>query len=322
MLCNGCRGKGLVTSMAVNSEHIIDIQHLNKSFGEVHAVTDLSFHVRRGELFAFLGVNGAGKSTTISILCGQLRRDSGEVTVCGEEIDRRREDIARRLGVVFQDSMLDGVLSVRDNLQCRAALYGITGADFRARLTELTRLLELEPILDRPVGKLSGGQRRRADIARALFHHPEVLILDEPTTGLDPQTRRRLWEVVQTLRREEGMTVFLTTHYMEEAADADYVVILDAGRIAAEGTPLELKNRYAGDSITLYGRTTEEVAVLGFPCEELRGAVRVTVPHTAAATRLIQTHPELFDDYEIVKGRMDDVFLAVTGKKLTGGDAS
>ena len=300
-------------------EHIIEIERLNKRFGEVHAVQDLSFHVRPGELFAFLGVNGAGKSTTISILCGQLAKDSGSVRVCGESVDGRMEHIARRLGVVFQNSVLDGALSVRDNLRSRAALYGITGRDFKARLAELARLLDFEELLDRTRGKLSGGQRRRIDIARALLHRPEILILDEPTTGLDPQTRRLLWGVVQRLRREENMTVFLTTHYMEEAADADYVVILDSGRIAAEGTPLALKNTYTGDFITLYGVDEAALRPLGLPCETLRDAVRVAVPDTAAATKLILEHPELFTDYEITKGKMDDVFLAVTGKKLTGG---
>ena len=297
-------------------EPIIQITHLNKSFGEVKAVQDLSFQVKRGELFAFLGVNGAGKSTTISILCGQLRADSGTVTVCGHSVSEEPAAIAARLGVVFQNSVLAQPLSVRDNLRSRAALYGITGQAFEARLQELARLLDFENLLRRTVGKLSGGQRRRIDVARALLHKPEILILDEPTTGLDPQTRRQLWDVIATLRREEGMTVFLTTHYMEEAADADYVVILDSGRIAAEGTPLYLKNTYTGDFITLYGAEKAAVDGLGLPTEELRGALRVSVPDTAAATRLIVAHPELFTDYEITKGKMDDVFLAVTGKKL------
>ena len=297
-------------------EPIIQIAHLNKSFGEVKAVRDLSFQVKRGELFAFLGVNGAGKSTTISILCGQLRADSGTVTVCGHSVSEEPAAIAARLGVVFQNSVLDQPLSVRDNLRSRAALYGITGQAFEARLQELARLLDFENLLRRTVGKLSGGQRRRIDVARALLHKPEILILDEPTTGLDPQTRRQLWDVIATLRREEGMTVFLTTHYMEEAADADYVVILDSGRIAAEGTPLYLKNTYTGDFITLYGAEKAAVDGLGLPTEALRGALRVSVPDTAAATRLIVAHPELFTDYEITKGKMDDVFLAVTGKKL------
>ena len=294
---------------------ILEVRHLVKRFGDVTAVDDLSFRVREGELFAFLGVNGAGKSTTIHILCGQLARDGGSVRVC--DPDEAPEQLRRSLGVVFQSSVLDQALSVQENLRSRAALYGIRGTAFSRRLAELTDLLELGELLRRPVGRLSGGQRRRIDIARALLHRPEILILDEPTTGLDPQTRKLLWDVVQKLRRSENMTVFLTTHYMEEAADADYVVILDGGAIAAEGTPLALKNAYTGDFITLYG--VQELPELGLPCESLRGAVRIAVPDTAAATRLILAHPALFTDYEITKGKMDDVFLAVTGKKLTGG---
>ncbi len=316
---SGNRGIREGTTMETAIAHAIDIRHLDKSFGDIHAVRDLSFHVRQGELFAFLGVNGAGKSTTISILCGLLAKDSGTVTVCGQDTDRHMNSISHRLGIVFQNSVLDGALSVRDNLRCRAALYGITGAAFRARLAELSALLNLEPLLAQPVGRLSGGQRRRIGVARALLHRPDILILDEPTTGLDPQTRRMLWDAVQSLRRSDGMTVFLTTHYMEEAADADYVVILDAGRIVAEGTPLELKNAYTGDFITLYGKSAQDVSALGLPCECIRDAVRVSVPDTAAATGLILAHPELFSDYEITKGRMDDVFLAVTGKNLNGG---
>lgn len=301
-------------------EHIIEINGLNKSFGDVKAVRDLSFLVQKGELFAFLGVNGAGKSTTISIMCGQLRKDSGSVVICGENIEHGLDKITRKLGVVFQNSVLDKSLSVRDNLRSRAALYGITSKEFKSRLSELAAMLDFETILDRTVGKLSGGQRRRVDIARALLHKPEILILDEPTTGLDPQTRKLLWDVVSDLRKSEKMTVFLTTHYMEEAADADYVVILDSGMIAAEGTPLELKNAYTGDFITLYGADKSAIDPLGLPCEALRDAVRISVPNTAEATRLIVGHPELFTDYEVTKGKMDDVFLAVTGKKLVGGD--
>ncbi len=301
-------------------EHIIEIEHLQKRFGEVHAVNDLSFRVEKGEFFAFLGVNGAGKSTTINILCGQLAKDGGSVKICGENLDENPDAIKRSLGVVFQNSVLDKDLSVRDNLKSRAALYGIHGAAFEARLAELARLLDFADLLKRAVGKLSGGQRRRIDIARALLHRPGILILDEPTTGLDPQTRALLWRVVRGLRETEGLTVFLTTHYMEEAADADYVVILDHGRIAAEGTPLTLKNTYTGDFITLYGVEEAAVKTLGAPYTPIRDAFRVAVPDTAAATGMILAHPELFRDFEITKGKMDDVFLAVTGKKLTGGD--
>ena len=298
---------------------LIEISHLSKRFGEVQAVQDLSFRVKEGELFAFLGVNGAGKSTTINIMCGQLPKDSGTVKIGGTDLDSDPDTIKRSLGVVFQTSVLDKDLSVRDNLKSRAALYGIRGSAFRERLAELSKLLDFEDLLGRTFGKLSGGQKRRIDIARALLHRPKILILDEPTTGLDPQTRNLLWQVIGSLRKNEGMTVFLTTHYMEEAADADYVVILDSGKIAAEGTPLTLKNTYTGDFITLYGVEEAQVKGLGAPYEAIRDAFRVSVPNTAAATGLIMGNAALFQDYEITKGKMDDVFLAVTGKKLTGG---
>lgn len=302
--------------------NIIEIKNLNKSFKDVKAVQDLSFRVKEGELFAFLGLNGAGKSTTISIICGQLKKDSGSVTVNGFDLDKNIEGIKSELGVVFQNSVLDKPLSVKSNLENRAALYGITGADFEKRLSELSRMLDFGELLNRPVGKLSGGQRRRVDIARALIHNPKILILDEPTTGLDPQTRHTLWEVVSNLRKNTGMTVFLTTHYMEEAADADYIVILDSGKISAEGTPLDLKNTYSGDYITLYETDENRVKSLGFKYETLKDGFRISVPNTAAATELIIKNPNLFKDYEITKGKMDDVFLAVTGKTLSTNGGS
>ena len=299
--------------------NIIEIEHLSKSFGDIHAVQDLSFRVQEGELFAFLGINGAGKSTTINIMCGQLAKDAGSVHIGGNDLDKDADNIKRSLGVVFQHSVLDKDLSVRDNLESRAALYGICGKAFKERLNVLASLLDFENLLKRTVGKLSGGQRRRIDIARALLHKPKILILDEPTTGLDPQTRNVLWRVISDLRKNENMTVFLTTHYMEEAADADYVVILDSGKIAAEGTPLTLKNTYTGDFITLYGVEESQIKLLDVPYEAIRDAYRVSVPNTAAATALIIRYPEIFRDYEITKGKMDDVFLTVTGKALVGG---
>ena len=297
---------------------IIKINHLCKSFGEVKAVQDLSFCVKEGELFAFLGINGAGKSTTINIICGQLSKDGGSVEIDGADLEQNLNHIKGTLGVVFQNSVLDSALSVYDNLQSRAALYGITGTAFKGRLSELAKLLDFENLLKRSVGKLSGGQRRRIDIARALINRPRILILDEPTTGLDPQTRKTLWSVISDLRRNDNMTVFLTTHYMEEAAEADYVVILDSGKISAEGTPLELKNAYTGDFIILYGIDENAVKSLGVEYEKLRDAYRLSVPNTAKATELIIKHPGTFTDYEITKGKMDDVFLNVTGKKPEG----
>ncbi len=298
-------------------KNVIEIRGLHKSFGEVRAVQDLSFCVKEGELFAFLGVNGAGKSTTINILCGQLEKDGGSVLINGKDLDRLAMQIKGELGVVFQQSVLDSALSVLENLESRAALYGIVGRDFQARLAELAELLDFQDLIRRTVGKLSGGQRRRIDIARALLHRPKILILDEPTTGLDPQTRKLLWNVISDLRKKENMTVFLTTHYMEEAAEADFVVILDSGRIVAEGSPLTLKNTYTGDFITLYGVEESVVKALGVDYEPIRDAFRLFVPNTQKATELIVAHTAVFCDYEITKGKMDDVFLAVTGKKLT-----
>lgn len=298
--------------------NIIKISHLHKSFGEVKAVNDLSFQVKKGELFAFLGVNGAGKSTTISIICGQLKKDSGTVQINENDIEKAGKKVGRTLGVVFQDSVLDKPLTVRENLKSRAALYGITGKAFEERLKELVDILDFGDYLNRTVGKLSGGQRRRIDIARALLHRPEVLILDEPTTGLDPQTRLLIWNVIDKLRTDEKLTVFLTTHYMEEAANADYVVILDKGSIAAEGTPFELKNKYVQDTMSIYGVTEAQIKTLGIEYEEIRDDYRVRVKNTSEATELIAAHQELFYDYEVTKGGMDDVFLAVTGKRLGG----
>lgn len=301
-------------------DDIIRIDGLEKRFGEVHAVNNLSFRVKRGELFAFLGVNGAGKSTTISIMCGLLEKDGGNVEICGKNVETDMREIAKKLGVVFQNSALDARLSVRDNLVSRAALYRIYGAEAKNRIDELAEKLCFKDLMTRTVGKLSGGQRRRIDVARALLHKPEVLILDEPTTGLDPQTRKTLWEVIRDLRLHDGMTVFLTTHYMEESTDADYVIILDSGKIAAEGTPLELKNRYTGDFVTVYNADEQTIKDLGFPYEKIRDAFRISVKNTAEARDLIIKHPAVFSDFEITKGKMDDVFLAVTGKKLAGGN--
>ncbi len=295
----------------------IEIEHLKKYYGDVKAVDDISFSVEEGEFFAFLGVNGAGKSTTISVMCGKEPRDGGEVRILGMPVEARPNAVKRAIGVVFQDCVLDRAFTVRENLRDRAALYGISGRAFEDKLRELSALFGLAPILNRRLGKLSGGQRRRVDIARALVHDPKILILDEPTTGLDPQTRKSVWEAIHALRRVRRLTVFLTTHYMEEAADADRVVILDGGKVLANDTPHNLKARYTGDFITLYC-SEEAVRSLALPYTRAGDGFRVEVESTARATELILRHPAVFSDYEIVKGGMDDVFLAVTGKKIGG----
>lgn len=300
--------------------NIIEISELNKFYGDVHAVKNLSFCVKQGELFAFLGVNGAGKSTTISIMCGTLAKNSGSVVIDGYDIDKDLSKISEEIGVVFQNSVLDSSLSVRNNLYSRASLYGIYGNDATKRIDELANMLDFKDILDRTVGKLSGGQRRRIDVARALLHNPKILVLDEPTTGLDPQTRKTLWKVIEDLRKEQKMTVFLTTHYMEEVVDADYVVILDDGKIVAEGTPLQLKNNYAGDYITIYNVDSKQIEKLGLKYTKIRDAFRIEVENPEIARDLIIKNPDVFVDFEITKGKMDDVFLTVTGKKLVGGN--
>lgn len=299
---------------------IIEIENLKKYYGQVKAVDDITFSVGKGEFFSLLGVNGAGKSTTISILCGDLPPTSGSARVCGSEIDGNARELRRKLGVVFQNGVLDKSLSVIDNLKYRGALYGICGARFQAKLKELSALFDLKELLKRPVGKLSGGQRRRVDIARALLHDPEILILDEPTTGLDPQTRKTVWQTVNAVRKVRGTTVILTTHYMEEAADCDRIVILDGGKILANATPLELKNRYTGDFVTLYNVREEELRAVGLRYERVGEAFRFEVGNTAEATEYILKYPTLFRDYEITKGKLDDVFLNVTGKSIEGGN--
>lgn len=301
-------------------QDIIIIENLYKSYGSVQAVNNLSFKVKKGQLFAFLGINGAGKSTTISVMCKALEKDSGKVIINGLDIDNSNEEFKSSLGVVFQQSVLDKALSVYDNLKSRAVLYGINGKELEERITTLAEKLEFADILGRTVGKLSGGQRRKIDVARALIHNPKILVLDEPTTGLDPKTRTMLWGVIKDLIKNENMTVFLTTHYMEEASDADFVVIIDGGKICAQGTPHQLKNAYSGDFITLYGVDESCVKALNLPYESVSGAYRFEVKDTKTATQLILENPQLFNDYEITKGKMDDVFLAVTGKKLAGGE--
>lgn len=296
--------------------NVIQIDNLNKRYGKIKAVNNLSFRVKEGELFSFLGINGAGKSTTINMICGELTKDSGTILVCDKEVDTNDKYIKRKIGVVFQDSLLDKTLTVYDNLKIRASLYGITGNAFIERYHELEDLFDLHEIKKQTIDKLSGGQKRRVDIARAIIHKPEILILDEPTTGLDPGTRKKIWKVLNSLRKKNKLTIFLTTHYMEEAADSDYIVILDKGSIVAEGTPHELKNKYAYDMILLYNVEEEKIKKLNKPYTKIRDGFKIEIKTLEEATDLIIKHKQLFKDYEVVKGKMDDVFLNATGYDL------
>lgn len=299
-------------------DDIIKINNLYKSFGDVKAVNGLNFKVKKGELFAFLGINGAGKSTTIGMICGNLNIDKGSINVCGYDVSTDIGKIKHLIGVVFQDTVLDKSLSVYDNLKYRAGLYGIVGNDFVNRFNELDKLFELKNIKNQQLGKLSGGQRRKVDIARSIIHKPEILILDEPTTGLDPGTRKKIWTIIEKLRKDYKMTIFLTTHYMEETTDADYIVILDRGKIVAEGTSIELKNKYASDVIYLYNTDEELVKKLNLSYKKIKNSYKLNIKSSKEATNLIVKNKEVFQDYEIIKGNMDDVFLEATGYKLEG----
>ena len=295
---------------------IIKIDNLTKTYGSLKAVDDLSFEIRKGELFAFLGVNGAGKSTTINIICGQLKKDEGTVIIDELNLDDNLAKIKKKIGVVFQASILDPQLTVKDNLEIKASLYGLSRKEIKSRVNELAEILDFKSYLNRPLAKLSGGQKRRIDIARALLNKPDILILDEPTTGLDPQTRKMIWAVITKLRKENNMTVLLTTHYMEEASEADYVVIIEQGKMVAHGTPLDLKNKYVGDYMLIYNVKEEDVKKLGLPYINIPNGYKIEVNDTLEATNLIVNNRELFVDYELIKGKMDDVFLKVTGKNL------
>lgn len=297
-------------------KNIIKVENLVKKYNDITAVDGISFNVKEGSFFAFLGLNGAGKSTTINIICGDLSKNSGKVFIDGYDIGSNISLIKPILGVVYQDSVLDKQLSVKDNLICRGLLYDLPYNEVLRRIDELDTLFNLKEIFNRQISKLSGGQRRRVDIARALIHNPKILILDEPTTGLDPQTRKLVWDSIHKLRKQNNITVFLTTHYMEEVSDADNVIILDDGKIVAEGSPLSLKNKYVGDYIRLYGITEDVVKKLGKPYNILPECFVIQIENSKEATNLILNYPDIFIDYEIIKGKMDDVFLTATGKNL------
>ena len=302
------------------ANNIIEVKNLKKSYGNVKAVKGISFRVEKGELFAFLGLNGAGKSTTINILCQIINKDSGEVIIDGLNADKDSEKIKNKIGIVFQKSVLDNELTVLQNLYSRASLYPMSKEEADIKIKELTSLLDFSDILKRPYGKLSGGQRRKVDIARALLHNPEILFLDEPTTGLDPSTRVMVWETLYSLKAKTDLTIFLTTHYMEEVAKADYVVILDEGLVSASGSPDELKSKYTSDILRLISEENEEVVKI-LDDEKLdyryrSGAYEIKIKDSLHANSLINKYQPLFHDFEILKGNMDYVFLNVTGKKI------
>ena len=299
-------------------ENIIEIVNLKKYFGNIKAVDDISFTVKEGQLFAFLGLNGAGKSTTINILVGVQQKDSGKCFINGKSIENIAS-ILPEIGIVFQNSLLDKKLTVYDNLKYRAMLYNLSKTDFENNLKFFTEKLDLSNLLNKPLEKLSGGQKRKIDIARALIHKPKILILDEPTTGLDPKTRKSVWSLINLLRKNENLTVLLTTHYMEEASLADYIVIIDSGKIATQGSPNKLKNEFAYDLLKVYKYDNKLLEILEnkkIPYEKIKKAIEIKFKDTLSAKNFLIENSDLIEDMEILKGSMDDVFINVTGKNL------
>lgn len=301
-------------------ERIIEVEGLKKSYGAVEAVRGVDFYVDAGTLFAYLGPNGAGKSTSIDIICTLLRPDAGRVVVDGNVLGRADDKIRRAIGVVFQDSVLDELLTVRENLTMRGSLYGLSGTRLKSAAAAAAKAAETEDFLDRPYGKLSGGQRRRADIARALVNTPRILFLDEPTTGLDPQTRKSVWDTVRSLQKESGVTVFLTTHYMEEASGADYVAVIDDGLIAAKGTPAKLREEYSSDRLSLVATDAEALAAAlranGYTFEASGGAFLLTLRRTLDALPILKLCEGLISGFEVAPGSMEDAFIGITGKEM------
>ena len=299
---------------------VLTVENLTKAYGKIEAVRGISFQVESGRLFAFLGPNGAGKSTTIDILCTLLQPGGGRVTVGGHVLGREDGAIRREIGVVFQESILDPLLTVRENLTLRAHFYRADRQKIGEAVREAAAAADVTELLDRPYGKLSGGQRRRTDIARALLNAPKILFLDEPTTGLDPRTRESVWQTVSGLQKRTGMTVFLTTHYLEEAAGADEVVVIDRGVIAAQGSPYDLQERYSSDKVRLKARDREAVAGLlkeeGLSYVETNGLFSADVPDTVAAIPLLCRAKPYLEGFEVVHGSLEDAFLRITGGGL------
>ena len=302
---------------------IIEVKSLIKNYKDIQAVKGIDFTVQEGSFFAFLGENGAGKSTTINIIATLIKKTSGDVIINKHHIDQDDDLIRNEIGVVFQENMLDKHLTVRENIINRGSLYGKSNSEINSYMMELSEKIGIKDILDRRYGRLSGGQKRRVDIVRALIHKPSILILDEPTTGLDPYSRKCVWEVIRQLNKEKKLTIFLTTHYMEEAVSSDYIVIMSEGEIKASGTPEQLKMEYSKDQLvfTCKKKDTDISAVdkMGYSYQRDRERVNVWIPNPFEALKVIDALRDDIESFEVIKGTMDDVFLNVTsGNSING----
>ena len=301
-----------------HNNKIIEVRQLQKSYKDVKAVNGIDFYVEEGELFAFLGLNGAGKSTTIDMLCTFLKLDRGSIKINNYEVGKDDEKIKSLVGVVFQESVLDELLTVKENLITRSKLYNMSKYEFNKNLEEIADITGIREIINRQYRKLSGGQRRRVDIARALINKPKILFLDEPTTGLDPKTRKNVWDMIRTLQKDNNMTVFLTTHYMEEASKADYIVVMDKGVIAAKGTTDELKEKYAKDKMIIYFDDEKSDFIENYLKENnyeffiQNNNITIEINTTLDSIKIIDDCRIYINSFEVIKGSMDDVFLNIT----------
>jgi multidrug/hemolysin transport system ATP-binding protein len=301
----------------------IKVKNLQKKYGNVSAVNDISFEVERGSVFAFLGTNGAGKSTTISCLTTTTAPTNGEIIINGKVIGKDDNQIREDIGVVFQSSLLDPTLTVRENLEYRATFYGL-GKKGAERIKELSDLIDLGSFIDRPYGPLSGGQKRRADIARALLHNPSILFLDEPTAGLDPKSREQVWQTIYQLQASIGLTVFLTTHYMEETERADDVYVINKGKKIASGTPQTLRASFSQNELRVVASDSARLEKLlkadGVAHELRQDAYIIATPDSVFAFQILKKYEGEYTDFEFRHGNMDDVFLALTGATQEKGE--
>jgi len=298
---------------------ILSVENLVKYYknSDVNAVDNINFNVFSGELFCLLGVNGAGKSTTINIICTLLEKTSGNINLNGFVLGKDDNEIRKNIGIVFQGNALDNVMTVRENILSRASFYGLNKIQAKKRLEYLSERLSMTNFLDRKYDKLSGGQRRRCDIARALIAEPKILFLDEPTTGLDPQSRIEVWETIEDIRKTEKMAVFLTTHYMEETENADRVAIMDNGKILCIDTPQKLKTKYSYDVLKLVVKNNqnEEIERHIRNYELVADTYIVKMEHGLDAIDFLPKIKPYLDSFEMEKGTMDSVFLNIVGRK-------
>jgi ABC-2 type transport system ATP-binding protein len=306
----------------------IRVADLRKQFGAVEAVRGVSFDVAAGEMFAFLGPNGAGKTTTISMLCTLARPTSGQAWISGFDVASQQAQVRRHIGLVFQESTLDEYLTAEENLRFHAELYGVPKAQMRARMQQVLEMVGLWDRHKSLVRTFSGGMKRRLEIARGLLHSPRVLFLDEPTVGLDPQTRAHIWDYIRELKRREAITMFLTSHYMDEAENCDRMAIIDEGRIVAIDTPSALKASVGQDRVEI--RTADDQAAIaalkdrfGLTATKAEGAVRVYVPGGEEFV------PRLFAELgvpiravSVARPTLDDVFMSYTGRTIRDAESS